>query len=130
MSSRTVTDINNGFGARVDGVTRADLANASFRAEAHELWASHGGLLGISDNSGDVRDLEEAAAAGDANSQLALDVLVQDLVDVLERDPAVPDALGVDDDGAAPRALVEAARLVRADDALEAAVVEIDLAEK
>lgn len=47
--------------------------------EALAQLASHGGLLGISDNSGDVRDLESAAAEGDANSQLALDVLVQEI---------------------------------------------------
>lgn len=41
--------------------------------------ASHGGLLGLSGNSGDIRDLEAAAAAGDANSQLALDVFVQEI---------------------------------------------------
>ncbi len=41
--------------------------------------ASGGGLLGISDRSGDVRDLEEAAAGGDADSQLALDVLVEEI---------------------------------------------------
>lgn len=41
--------------------------------------ASHGGLLGLSDHSGDVRDLEAAAAGGDENSQLALDVFVQEI---------------------------------------------------
>lgn len=47
--------------------------------EALSRLASQGGLLGISGNSGDVRDLEQAAASGDANSQLALDVLVQEI---------------------------------------------------
>ncbi len=41
--------------------------------------ASHGGLLGLSGKSADCRDLEEAAAAGDEGSQLALDVYVQEI---------------------------------------------------
>ena len=41
--------------------------------------ASHGGLLGISGHSGDVRDLQAAASGGDANSQLALDVFVEEV---------------------------------------------------
>ncbi|QDT03220.1 Acetate kinase [Rubripirellula lacrimiformis] len=41
--------------------------------------ASQGGLLGLSDNSGDMRDLETAAAAGDQKSQLALDVFVEEV---------------------------------------------------
>jgi acetate kinase len=36
--------------------------------------AEHGGLLGLSGVSGDVRDLEEAAAAGNQRAKLALDV--------------------------------------------------------
>lgn len=36
--------------------------------------ANRGGLLGLSGVSGDVRDLEEAAAAGNARARLALDV--------------------------------------------------------
>lgn len=36
--------------------------------------ADQGGLLGISGTSGDVRDLEQAAAQGDGRAQLALDV--------------------------------------------------------
>lgn len=47
--------------------------------EALSHLASHGGLLGISDNSGDIRDLESAAAAGDEKSKLALDVFVQEI---------------------------------------------------
>jgi acetate kinase len=38
---------------------------------------SKSGLAGISGASGDVRDLSEAAAAGDKRSKLALDVLVR-----------------------------------------------------
>ena len=38
--------------------------------------AERGGLLGLSGTSGDVRDLEEAAAAGNERAQLALDVFV------------------------------------------------------
>ena len=41
--------------------------------------ASRGGLLGLSDHSGDIRDLEEQAAAGESNSQLALDVFVEEI---------------------------------------------------
>jgi len=41
--------------------------------------ASRGGLLGLSDHSGDIRDLEQQAGAGDANCQLALDVYVQEI---------------------------------------------------
>jgi acetate kinase len=38
------------------------------------LLGSHSGLAGISGRSGDIRDLSEAAAAGDKRSRLALDV--------------------------------------------------------
>jgi acetate kinase len=38
--------------------------------------AEHGGLLGLSGTSGDVRDLEEAAARGNARAKLALDVFI------------------------------------------------------
>jgi acetate kinase len=38
--------------------------------------AERGGLLGISGLSGDVRDLEEGAAAGNMRAQLALDVFI------------------------------------------------------
>ncbi|WP_168566324.1 acetate/propionate family kinase [Crateriforma spongiae] len=41
--------------------------------------ASEGGLLGISGRSGDIRDLEQAADAGDTDSQLALDVYVEEI---------------------------------------------------
>ncbi|MGB0595728.1 MAG: acetate/propionate family kinase [Rubripirellula sp.] len=41
--------------------------------------ASRGGLLGLSDHSGDIRDLEQQAAAGESNSQLALDVFVEEI---------------------------------------------------
>lgn len=41
------------------------------------LLGSRSGLAGISGKSGDVRDLTEAAAAGDSRSQLALDVFVR-----------------------------------------------------
>ncbi|MFK8112632.1 MAG: acetate/propionate family kinase [Rubripirellula sp.] len=41
--------------------------------------ASHGGLLGLSDRSGDIRDLESGAANGDAKCQLALDVYVEEI---------------------------------------------------
>jgi acetate kinase len=41
--------------------------------------ASRGGLLGLSNHSGDIRDLEAGAANGDANCQLALDVYVEEI---------------------------------------------------
>ncbi|HYO26526.1 MAG TPA: acetate/propionate family kinase, partial [Lacipirellulaceae bacterium] len=41
-----------------------------------EEMAKRGGLLGLSGISGDIRDLSEAAAAGEARAQLALDVFV------------------------------------------------------
>lgn len=44
--------------------------------EVAEILASQSGLAGISGGSGDVRDLFEAAAAGDPRAHLALDVFV------------------------------------------------------
>jgi acetate kinase len=44
----------------------------------HDL-AEKSGLLGLSGLSGDVRDLEEAAAKGNARAQLALDVFVSSI---------------------------------------------------
>jgi acetate kinase len=41
--------------------------------------AERSGLLGLSGTSGDVRDLEQAAAAGHARARLALDVFVSDI---------------------------------------------------
>ncbi|MCA9101732.1 MAG: acetate/propionate family kinase [Planctomycetales bacterium] len=45
--------------------------------------ANRSGLAGISDTSGDVRDLEEAAAAGNQRAQLAIDVFVTSTRDYL-----------------------------------------------
>jgi acetate kinase len=42
-----------------------------------KLLGSQSGLAGISGTSGDLRDLSEAAAAGDHRSQLALDVFIR-----------------------------------------------------
>ena len=47
--------------------------------EALKRLASKGGLLGLSDNSGDVRDLEQAAADGDEQSKLALNVFIEEI---------------------------------------------------
>jgi acetate kinase len=44
--------------------------------EVAKILARRSGLAGISGGSGDVRDLSEAAAAGDARARLALDVFV------------------------------------------------------
>lgn len=41
--------------------------------------ASEGGLLGISENSGDIRDLTDASEAGDGKSKLALDVYIEEI---------------------------------------------------
>ncbi|MCA9177205.1 MAG: acetate/propionate family kinase, partial [Planctomycetales bacterium] len=47
--------------------------------EVLEDLADKGGLLGISGVSGDCRDLEEAAAAGNRRAQLALDLFVTEI---------------------------------------------------
>ena len=47
--------------------------------EVAEILASQSGLAGVSGGSGDVRDLSEAAAAGDPRAHLALDVFVDDI---------------------------------------------------
>jgi acetate kinase len=44
--------------------------------EMAEILASQSGLLGVSGVSGDVRDLSEAAVAGDPRAHLAIDVFV------------------------------------------------------
>ena len=41
--------------------------------------AERSGLLGLSGTSGDVRDLEQAAAAGNSRARLALDVFTSDI---------------------------------------------------
>jgi acetate kinase len=45
-------------------------------AEVLDDLAQRGGLLGLSGTSGDVRDLEQAASAGDRRARLALDVFI------------------------------------------------------
>ncbi len=45
--------------------------------EMARILGSQSGLAGISGRSGDIRDLDEAAAAGDKRSRLALDVFVR-----------------------------------------------------
>ena len=47
--------------------------------EMAALLGAQSGLAGISGKSGDVRDLEEAAAAGDKRSQLALDLFARSI---------------------------------------------------
>jgi acetate kinase len=44
-----------------------------------DVLAERSGLMGLSGVSGDVRDLEQAAAAGNARAQLALDVFAADV---------------------------------------------------
>jgi acetate kinase len=46
--------------------------------EVLSVLASRGGLLGLSGVSGDFRDIEEAAAAGNARARLALEVFAAD----------------------------------------------------
>lgn len=41
--------------------------------------ASHGGLLGLSGISGDIRDLEQASDSGNSQAQLALETFVQEI---------------------------------------------------
>lgn len=47
--------------------------------EVLAILAREGGLLGLSGRSGDIRDLEAAAAEGDQGAQLALDVYVEEI---------------------------------------------------
>lgn len=47
--------------------------------EALSMLATEGGLLGLSGVSGDFRDVEQAAAAGNARAQLAVDVLATEV---------------------------------------------------
>ncbi len=52
--------------------------NMSLEETLHTM-ATRGGLLGVSGVSGDMRDLEQAAAEGNDRAQLALDVFVADV---------------------------------------------------
>ena len=47
--------------------------------ETLAYMSSHGGLLGISGISGDIRDLEEAVAKGSDDAKLALDVYINEI---------------------------------------------------
>ncbi|MCS7467924.1 acetate/propionate family kinase [Stieleria sp. ICT_E10.1] len=47
--------------------------------EALQELASKGGLLGLSNRSGDIRDVEQAASEGDSQAQLALDVFIEEI---------------------------------------------------
>ncbi|PAY15651.1 acetate kinase [Rhodopirellula sp. SM50] len=47
--------------------------------EALQELASKGGLLGLSNHSGDIRDVEQAASAGNTQAQLALDVFIEEI---------------------------------------------------
>lgn len=51
--------------------------------EVLDILASKSGLLGISGEANDLRDLEKAAASGDARAQLAIDVFVAAVRDYL-----------------------------------------------
>lgn len=54
------------------GVVFALLRRGKTPAEAEDLLYRKSGLLGLSGTSGDIRDLEPAAAAGDGRAELAL----------------------------------------------------------
>lgn len=47
--------LNGEFGVLLSGVSRADLQDAQFQAEALSLWAEHGGLLAV--RGGELADL-------------------------------------------------------------------------
>lgn len=47
--------------------------------QANDLINKQSGLIGVSENSSDCRELEEAAANGDEKSKLALDILAYDV---------------------------------------------------
>jgi acetate kinase len=57
------------------GVVLALVRQGKTADELEELLYRRGGLLGLSGRSGDIRDLEPAAAAGNARAELALEVL-------------------------------------------------------
>ncbi|MDV6034832.1 MAG: acetate/propionate family kinase [Phycisphaera sp. RhM] len=47
--------------------------------EALQELASKGGLLGLSNHSGDIRDVEQAASEGNTQAELALDVFIEEI---------------------------------------------------
>jgi acetate kinase len=49
------------------------------QAEVLDILAEKSGLLGLSGVSGDIRDLEDAAAKGNARARLALDVFAAEI---------------------------------------------------
>lgn len=63
--------------------------------EIRSALSKNGGLAGISGLSGDVRDLEEGAAAGNARAALALDVLVHETKKYIGAYTAVLEGLDV-----------------------------------
>ena len=54
-------------------------ATGKTQEEVLSALANESGLLGLSGVSGDIRDLEEAAAGGNADAQLALDVFTTEI---------------------------------------------------
>jgi hypothetical protein len=74
-----------------------------------------GATLGIEARIGQAKALDGA---------MVQEVLVDDLLDVLEVDEAVPDSLGIDHDDGPVLTLVEAAGLVGADVMLEASLLD------
>jgi taurine dioxygenase len=45
--SAQLTTLNNGFGALLTNVTRADLKDAEFKSHARSLWSEHRGLIAV-----------------------------------------------------------------------------------
>jgi hypothetical protein len=70
-----------------------------------------GAALGVEAGVGEYQPLDGTAVE---------EMLVDDLLHVFDMDEAVPDGVGVDDDDGAVLALVETAKLIRADLSLEA----------
>ncbi len=74
------------------------------------MWA----MLRIEAGSGKAEPLDRTAMQK---------VLVDDLIHIFELDKPIPDRLGIDDDNGAMLALVEAARLIGANEVLEACIL-------
>jgi hypothetical protein len=72
-------------------------------------------MLGIEAGAGKSKPLHGTAMD---------EVFIDDFIDIFEPDEAVPDCLGIDHNGWAVLALVEAAGLVGADEVLEASVLD------
>ena len=43
----SISTLNGKFGLKIEKVTRKDLCDDDFKAEAYDLWMKHGGLLAV-----------------------------------------------------------------------------------